>query len=221
MEALPSEPVPMESQPFGVGITTRIFRTFAPKPPPRRPLRSPEVGIPRVPNPWRGQTTLPMADGCTLLAFVELVDDRGRVKRRDKRGRIAEHTRRAVDRLRLACGIELDAECDRRPRERTGVLAAVEALLEADRAAITRMIGKRTKRREHDGTDVAAVVEVDAGATGVALQSADKKSSVSNGTEVRIAWRGTLAGDKASAVCEAARRGTQRVQATRPRLVAA
>lgn len=59
----------------------------------------PRSGVPRRENPWRGRSTMAMAASCTLVAFVEWTDLKGRVRRPDKAGWIDPARPRLVDRL--------------------------------------------------------------------------------------------------------------------------
>jgi hypothetical protein len=60
-------------------------------------------GLPSNPsrrrNPWRGRATLPLLEGCTLLTFIDFVDDRSRMPRIDKPCHIGPGNPRLVERL--------------------------------------------------------------------------------------------------------------------------
>lgn len=77
--------------------------------------------VPAVParrrNPWRGRASIPLLEGCTLLSFIDFVDDRSRVPRLDKPCHIDPGHPRLFDRILRSSRPEIPW-ADGRPRSR-------------------------------------------------------------------------------------------------------
>jgi hypothetical protein len=106
--------------------------------------------VPRKVNPWRERSTLPLTNDCTLLAFVELLDDRGRVERPDKRGRIGPTAPRVVEKLLAKAGMSARRARPRRSRwtrpvasRDTATIAEACALLDEAESRIWEILSKR------------------------------------------------------------------------------
>lgn len=50
-------------------------------------------------NPWRGRSSIPFIEGCTLLSFIDFIDDRSRMPRIDKPCHIRPGSPRLIERL--------------------------------------------------------------------------------------------------------------------------
>lgn len=182
-----------------VAPKTRLLRSRPPSMPHRRRPEPPPLGRAlRSPNPWRDRSTLPLVDGCTLLAFVEFLDDRGRVERRDKRGRIDPSAPRAVDRLFAAAG-RSESNRETRSSKPGGSLAAAAEALDRLESMILSLVGRPS------------VASGDPPSGGGAVAQGDDP-----GPPPRIGWRGTLAGDAEAVRREAERRGRHRVVSIGP-----
>jgi hypothetical protein len=193
----PPQPTPTASPTRAgrlVAPKATLLRSRAPSMPQRR-LPDPPLsgGAPRQTNPWRDRSTLPLVDGCTLLAFVEFLDDRGRVERPDKRGRIDPSAPRAVDRLFAAAG-RSESSREGRSSEPGGALAAAAEALDRLETMIIALVGRPS------------VASGDPPSGGGAVAQGDDP-----GPPPRIGWRGTLAGDAEAVRREAERRGMHRV----------
>lgn len=82
-------------------------------------------------NPWRGRASLPLLQGCTLLNFIDFVDERSRMPRLDKPCHIAPGNPRLFERILRPLRPKLPGSDDRRRGRRylPGVmLAAAESL---------------------------------------------------------------------------------------------
>jgi hypothetical protein len=91
----------------GAGDRGRRFaEPSSPKefPTPRFTSMRPRTGPPRRANPWRLRATMAMAHLCSLVTFIEWTDQRGRIRRPDKPGRIDPGRPRVVERLRSRDG---------------------------------------------------------------------------------------------------------------------
>lgn len=66
----------------------------------RRERSAPMMDGNRRRNPWRGRTSLSVVQGCTLLDFIEFVDDRSRIPRADKACHVPRGSPRIVDQAR-------------------------------------------------------------------------------------------------------------------------
>ena len=145
-------PVPAPAPARLLAPGARRLRSTAPTLPKRRLPDPPSSGnLPSKANPWRERSTLPLTDGCTLLAFIELLDDRGRVERPDKRGRIGPTAPRVVERLLAKAGMSARGTRPKRSRwtrpvasRDTATIAEACALLDEAESRIREILSSAT-----------------------------------------------------------------------------
>jgi len=129
------------------------LRSAPPKPAPRTVPSPPWVAVAPRENPWRGRAALPMAEGCTLLAFVEFADDRARVVRADKPGHVDPSAPRVVSRLLGETSSARESGTASRRRVPRALAAAMRLLTSADDALAAEQRADREGPRPRDGPD--------------------------------------------------------------------
>ncbi|MFO0826592.1 MAG: hypothetical protein U0572_00445 [Phycisphaerales bacterium] len=126
----------------------RLLRTV-PRERPRAPIpAAPGQPHARLENRWRGGLPLPLVAGCTVAAFVEFVDDCGRVARPDKAGYIAPAMPRAIEtlRVRIAGGSSLGASPTRDVHWTERLTPVVQGLVLSAIANVTRAATRIAQR---------------------------------------------------------------------------